>query len=67
MRGIVLTFKGWPPVGKALAETGRLPEALSAYNQGIEVAEKRGDKQAAKEMTVFAKRIEKQLAADKPS
>lgn len=21
MRGVVLTFKGWPPVGKALAET----------------------------------------------
>jgi predicted Zn-dependent protease len=56
----------WKLLGKALAETGRLPEALSAYNQGVEVAEKRGDKQAAKEMTVFAKRIEKQLAEDTP-
>lgn len=53
----------WKALGKALAEVGRAPEALDAYNQGIVVAEKRGDKQAAKEMTVFAKRIQKQLDA----
>jgi predicted Zn-dependent protease len=51
----------WKALGKALAEAGRAPEALDAYNQGIVVAEQRGDKQAAKEMTVFAKRIQKQL------
>lgn len=56
----------WKLLGKALADAGRLAEALGAYGQGIEVAEKRGDKQAAKEMAVFAKRIEKQLAADNP-
>lgn len=57
----------WKLLGKALTDTGRLPEALSAYKQGIAVADKRGDKQAAKEMTVFANRIEKQLTAGDPS
>ena len=51
----------WKLLGKALADSSALPEALSAYQQGIVVAEARGDKQAAKEMAVFAKRIEKQL------
>ena len=54
----------WKLLGKALNEAGRLPEALTAYQSGIAVAEKKGDKQAAKEMTVFAKRIEKQLSGD---
>ena len=52
----------WKLLGKALNEAGQLPEALTAYQSGIAVAEKKGDKQAAKEMTVFAKRIEKQLS-----
>ena len=51
----------WKLFGKALQEAQRLPEALAAYRSGIAVAESKGDKQAAKEMTVFAKRIEKQL------
>ena len=51
----------WKLLGKALADSSALPEALAAYQQGIMVAEARGDKQAAKEMAVFAKRIEKQL------
>ena len=51
----------WKLLGKALAEAGRQEEALAAYRQGIAVAEKKGDVQAAKEMTVFAKRIEKSL------
>ena len=54
----------WKLLGKALTESHALPDALAAYRQGIEVAEARGDKQAAKEMTVFAKRIEKQLDAE---
>lgn len=52
----------WKLLGRALAETGELSEALDTYRQGIAVAEKKGDIQAAKEMTVFARRIEKQLA-----
>lgn len=51
----------WKLLGKALAEGGRPAEALAAYRQGITVAEGRGDVQAAKEMTVFARRLEKLL------
>ena len=36
-------------------------DGVEYAQQGIAVAEARGDKQAAKEMSVFARRIEKQL------
>jgi predicted Zn-dependent protease len=52
----------WKLLGKALADSGALAEALAAYQQGIVVAQSKGDKQAAKEMAVFAKRIARQLA-----
>ena len=51
----------WKLLGKALHETGAAAEALTAYREGIAVAERKGDKQAAKEMTVFARRIERRL------
>ncbi len=53
----------WKLLGKALADTQRPGEALEAYRAGIAVAERRGDKQAAKEMSVFARRLEKTLAS----
>ena len=53
----------WKLLGRALAEDGRPEDALAAYRAGIAVAERKGDKQAGKEMTVFARRIEKTLAA----
>jgi Flp pilus assembly protein TadD len=49
----------WKLLGKTLAETGRTVEALDAFRQGIAAAQKKGDKQALKEMTVFARRLEK--------
>lgn len=49
----------WKALGKALAEAGDKAGALAAYEQGISVAETRGDIQAAKEMRVFAKRLSK--------
>ncbi len=49
----------WKMLGKALVETSRDDEAISAYQSGIAAAELKGDKQAAKEMQVFLKRIEK--------
>ena len=49
----------WKLLGKALTEAGDATQAMQTYRQGIEVAEKKGDKQAAKEMTVFLKRLEK--------
>src|SRR5512139_16639 len=51
----------WKLLGKALTDAEAWSEAMAAYQQDIAVAEARGDKQAAKEMGVFARRIEKQL------
>lgn len=48
----------WKLLGKALAEAGRTDEAIKAYEDGIRAAEERGDKQAAKEMLVFRKRLQ---------
>ena len=50
-------------LGRACSECGRLPEALAAYQQGLEAAQRNGDKQAAREMQVFSQRIEKALRA----
>ena len=49
----------WKALGKALAEAGDAAGALAAYEQGISVAEAKGDIQAAKEMKVFARRLSK--------
>lgn len=51
----------WKLLGRALNEAGDTRAALEAYRKGIEVAQAKGDLQAAKEMTVFARRIEKSL------
>ena len=51
----------WKLLGKALTDAGVLHDALDAYRRGVAIAEQRGDKQAAKEMAVFAQRLEKQL------
>ena len=52
----------WRALGKALESAGQATEALEAYRSGIAAAQKKGDKQAEKEMTVFARRIEKRSA-----
>ena len=49
----------WKLLGKALADAGNNDEAIKAYEDGIKVAEEKGDKQAAKEMAVFLKRLQK--------
>ena len=48
----------WKLLGKALVQSGDAPAAADAYRDGIAAAERKGDKQAAKEMTVFLRRIE---------
>jgi Flp pilus assembly protein TadD len=53
----------WKLLGSALTGSGRDEEALAAFRKGIEVAEKKGDKQAAREMAVFARRLEKAIAS----
>ena len=50
----------WKIYGKVLAEAGRDEEAAQAWLTGIDVAEQNGDIQAAKEMKVFLRRIQKQ-------
>ncbi len=51
----------WKLLGRALTDIEAWQDALTAYQQGVAVAEARGDKQAAREMGVFMRRIEKQL------
>ena len=48
----------WKIYGKALAEAGQHAEAANTLEQGIGVAERKGDVQAAKEMRVFLKRLQ---------
>ena len=49
----------WKLLGKALASSADSSGAMAAYRNGIDAANRRGDKQAAKEMTVFLRRLEK--------
>jgi predicted Zn-dependent protease len=53
----------WKALGRALAEAGRDAEAAAAFASGIEAARARGDRQAEREMTVFARRLEKRRGA----
>ena len=52
----------WKLLARSLESTGAAGEALAAYREGIAVAEQKGDKQAAKEMSVFARRLEKKTS-----
>lgn len=52
----------WRQLGRALAGALQLTEAKAAFDQGEIVAEANGDKQAAKEINVFRKRVIKALA-----
>jgi len=47
----------WKLLGKALESAGRPQEARETYLRGAEVAQAKGDRQAAKEMAVFARRL----------
>lgn len=58
---------GWKALGRALAAAGRNADAVQAYARGIEVAEKRGDRQAAKEMRVFSKRLQNAMGSPEQS
>jgi len=46
-------------LGKAYAQTQQNALAIKTYERGIEIAERKGDIQAAKEMKVFLKRLMK--------
>lgn len=47
----------WKLLGKARLGAGDLEAARNAWTRGINVAEGRGDKQAAKEMAVYLRRL----------
>ncbi len=49
----------WKLLGQALTEAGQSDEAVKVYEEGMRVAEAKGDKQAVKEMGVFLKRLQK--------
>lgn len=56
----------WKLFGQALAQAGERQRAMAAYEQGIRVAETKGDKQAAREMGVFLKRLRKAEESSPP-
>ena len=51
----------WKVLGALLTELERPKEALEAYRKGMEAAARKGDRQAGKEMAVFARRLERAL------
>lgn len=53
----------WKLRGAILHKLGRFEEALQVWREGRAVAERKGDLQAAKEIGVFLKRLERQCIA----
>ena len=49
----------WKILGKACLAEGDRAGAAAAWQQGIDVAVRRGDKQAEKEMAVFLRRLDR--------
>ena len=49
----------WKLLGKARAEGGDVDGGADAYRRGIVAATAKGDRQAAKEMAVFLRRLER--------
>lgn len=50
----------WKLLGRAHEHMGQLEEANKVWTEGLLVAQRRGDKQAEKEMSVFLRRLAKQ-------
>ncbi len=50
----------WKLLGKALSASRRDDDALTVWNEGIAAAQRKGDKQAMREMQVFVRRLAKQ-------
>lgn len=53
----------WKLCGTAMLKLNRIEDARLIWNEGRAVAEKKGDLQVAREITVFLKRLDKQCAA----
>ena len=52
----------WKVLGRALADDDQPTQALEAWTHGIEAARRKGDRQAEKEMNVFARRVARSSA-----
>jgi Tfp pilus assembly protein PilF len=52
----------WKVLGRALADDDQPAQALEAWTRGIEAARRKGDRQAEKEMNVFARRVARSSA-----
>lgn len=50
----------WKMLGKALVAAQRVDEALAAWSDGMAAAQRKGDKQALREMEVFRRRLAKE-------
>ena len=50
----------WKQLGRALVAADDAAGAIAAWERGIEVAERRGDKQAVREMQVFLRRLQRE-------
>ena len=55
----------WKQLGRAQSDAGLEDQAMDTYRRGIRVANERGDIQAAREMTIFLKRLRKPVQ-DRP-
>lgn len=53
----------WKLHGAILSKLGRFDEAIQVWREGRSVAERKGDLQAAREIGVFLKRLERQCIA----
>ncbi|ARS47043.1 hypothetical protein PSMEN_01080 [Ectopseudomonas mendocina] len=49
----------WKLLGKALQAEGDIEAARRAWQQGLNAAQAKGDKQAEKEMSVFLRKLDK--------
>jgi len=54
----------WKLLGRAYEAAGQLTAAGATWTEGIGIAEANGDQQAAKEMKVFLRRLEKSRPKD---
>ena len=57
----------WKALGRALADAGDESAAREAWSRGIEAARGKGDRQAEKEMTVFARRLARKQEGKPPA
>jgi len=51
----------WKILGRCLVELGNFDQAQHAFNQGLNAAKQKGDKQNEKEITIFLNRLNKNI------